>query len=342
MKIAMLAPPWIPVPPTTYGGTESVIALLVEHLIALKHDVTLFASPGSKSSATIVSPLAHAYSNKIDNAMYETDHILQTLEHVKDSGDFDVVHDHTTTAVAMAKYCKIPVVHTMHNGHGEDRGDFYCRHGGAASLVAISEAQKKTAPKNLQVAGVVPNPIDVNDWTFRTHKRHYALWVGRFSPSKGAHHAIAAAKIANIPLVLAGPIQPGQEQYFATHIAPSIDDDKVRYVGSIGGKRKKALFSYAKVFLMPIEWNEPFGMVMVEALACGTPVIAFPYGAATEIVIDDVNGYQVADVAAMAEAIPEIGEIDANACYDSVNSRYNPQNIAQEYVNLYEKAAEGG
>jgi len=233
------------------------------------------------------------------------------------------------------------MVHTMHNGHGDDRGAFYCRHGGSANLVAISEAQKNTAPKSLKVSGVVPNPIDVTEWHFKSHKRPYALWMGRFDPIKGAHLAIFAAKIAQIPLLLAGPIQPGQEQYFRTQIDPHIDDERVRYVGSVGGKRKKMLYANAKVLLMPITWNEPFGMVMVEALASGTPVIAFPYGAATEIVLDGVNGYQVADAAAMAEAMNDLDEISPEACYASVVDRYNPQVVAQSYVDLYEKAIRG-
>ena len=341
MKIAMLAPPWIPIPPTTYGGIEAVVALLTEYLFALKHDVTLFASPGSKSKAKIVSSMPEAYAHRINSSLIETDHVLQALDYVSDSGDFDVVHDHTSIAVGLAKNCEIPVVHTMHNGHANGRGEFYTRHAKKAHLVAISEAQRKTAPYHLKIAGVVPNPIDVTEWNFRANKRPYALWVGRFDPIKGAHLAIFAARIAEMPLLLAGPIQPGQEQYFETQIKPHIDDVRVRYVGAVGGKRKKMLYSHASVLLMPITWNEPFGMVMVEALASGTPVIAFPYGAATEIVIDGVNGYQVADAAAMADAMTDLEAIDPNACYQSVVDRYSPERVAEGYIGLYEKAISG-
>jgi glycosyltransferase involved in cell wall biosynthesis len=337
----MLAPPWIEVPPKNYGGIEAVVALLVEYLIALGHKVTLFCSPGSESKATMVNPLGRSYEDKIGSSLHETDFVLQALEYIKEMGNFDVIHDNSNIAVALAKYCKIPMVHTMHNGHAEDRGAFYCRHGNNASLVAISYAQKNTAPKSMKVSGVVPNPIDVTEWQFKSHKRPYALWVGNFNPGKGAHFAIEAAKIAGIPLLMAGPIQPGQERYFADYIRPHIDDEKVRYIGSIGGKRKKQVFANARVFLMPIQWNEPFGMVMVEALASGTPVIAFPYGAATEIVIDGVNGYKVADAAAMAEAMTDLDAIDSNDCYASVVDRYNPQAIAQSYVAQYEKAIRG-
>lgn len=338
MKIAVIAPPWIPIPPKTYGGIQQVIATLVENLVVLGHDVTLFCPPGSISRATMVHPLEQAYEDRIDFAMYEVDHVMQALEFIRDSGDFDVIHDHTTTGLAFAKYCKIPLVHTMHNGHGGDWGTFYSRHGQSAHLVAISHAQKKTAPKSIKVAGAISNPIDVTSMTFREHKRNYALWIGNFNPWKGAHLAIHAAKIIGKPLLLAGPIQSGQERYFEQQVKPHIDDELVRYVGSVGGKIKNRLFANASCMLMPITWNEPFGMVMVEALASGTPVIAFPYGAATEIVIDGYNGFQVQDGAAMAEAMTDLEAIKSSDCYSSVVDRYNPQRIAQDYVDLFEKA----
>ena len=221
MKVAVIAPPWIEVPPKSYGGIEAVVALLVEHLIALGHDVTLFCSPGSRSKATMVNLLGRSYEDQIGKSLFETDYVLQALEYIKEQGDFDVIHDHTTMAVALAKYCKTPLVHTMHNGHADERGDYYGRHGGYANLVAISQAQKKTAPKSIKVSGVVPNPIDVTEWIFKDHKRPYALWMGRFDPIKGAHLAIFAARIAQIPLLLAGPIQPGQERYFEPKSSPT-------------------------------------------------------------------------------------------------------------------------
>lgn len=345
MKIAMIAPPWIPIPPPRYGGIESVVALLTETLLDMNHDVTLFCSPGSSSRANMVSPLDHAYPNKIGNAMYEVDHILQTHEYIAEclgfNSSFDIIHDHTSTGVAYAKYAVRPVLHTMHNGHAGDRGAFYIRHGGDAHLVAISNAQMKTAPRGLTPCGVVPNPIDVNAWPFKDKKSNYALWIGRFVPEKGAHRAIRATKIAGMNLILAGPKREGEAgDYFDDKIKPHIDDKTVRYVGEVGGKRKKNLFANAKVLLMPIEWNEPFGMVMVEALACGTPVVAFPYGAATEIVIDGFNGYQVADVPAMAEAMTDLNEISPTDCRQSVQERYSAATVARAYVDQYEKALE--
>lgn len=334
----MLAPPWIPIPPPTYGGIELVVHLLTEELARQGHDVTLFCSPGSKTRANAkISTLSQAYPNRINNAMLETDHVLQALSWTKNL-HYDVIHDHTSMAVALAKHCDTPLVHTMHNGHEGDRGAYYMRHAyGHATLVAVSQAQRDTAPEDMNPF-VVPNPVDTLNWPFRPHKEDYALWVGRMDPVKGAHRAIRAARIAGMKLILAGPVQPGHEHYFEQRVRPWIDDDRVRYVGSIGGARKKQLFARAKVFLMPIKWNEPFGMVMVEALACGTPVLAFPYGAATEIVIDEINGHQVADVPAMAEAMQDLSSISAEACRESVVSRYSPTKIARQYVEVYEAA----
>lgn len=338
MKVAMIAPPWIPVPPTRYGGIEAATALLADRLLKLGNEVVLFCSPGSWSDAEMRHPLAQAYEGKIGQALYETDHVIQALDQIKWERDpFDVVHDHTSTAVAWAKHCSVPMVHTMHNGHEGARGDFYLRHGSYAHLIAISQAQRKTAPKDLLVDAVIHNPIDVEEWPYREQKMGFALWAGRFDPVKGADRAIRAARIAGMRLVLAGPVQHGQEGYFNREIRPNVDGDKVVYVGEVGGNRKKALFANASCLLMPIEWNEPFGMVMVEALACGTPVIAFPYGAATEIVIDGVNGYQVADVASMAEAMTDLHIVPGN-CRETVESRYDPASIAEDYCAAYERA----
>jgi glycosyltransferase involved in cell wall biosynthesis len=168
----------------------------------------------------------------------------------------------------------------------------------------------------VRAAAVVPNPIAVDRWPFQTEKDDYLLWIGRMDPVKGAHRAIEAARLASRPLVLAGPVQTGQADYFHEQIEPQIDDRRVRYIGEVGGIAKQQLFAHAAALLMPVRWDEPFGMVMIEALACGTPVIAFPEGAATEIVIDGHNGMLVADETEMARAVGHVGAIDPSRCRD--------------------------
>jgi glycosyltransferase involved in cell wall biosynthesis len=242
----------------------------------------------------------------------------------------------------MADRMSTPLIHTLHGPFTADTSAFYRQHGDRAWLVAISEAQRASAPAGVRVAGVVPNPVDVEDWPFTSEKQDYAFWLGRFEDFKGAHRAIAAAQQAHIPLVIAGPVQPGQEEYFQREIEPHLDNEWVRYVGEVGGDEKKELFSNARTVLMPITWNEPFGMVMVEAMACGTPVIAFAQGAATEIVQDRVNGYLVDDVESMAAAIADLDQIDPAACRESVAKRFTPEIVAKAYVDIYRRAVAPG
>ena len=188
------------------------------------------------------------------------------------------------------------------------------------------------------VTDVVPNPIDVSRWPLRMQKADYLLWVGRMDPVKGAHSAIEAARMAGRTLVLAGPVQTGQEDYYREMVEPHLDGRRVRYVGEVGGRLKQELFANAAALLMPISWREPFGMVMVEALACGTPVIAFPEGAAAEIVIDGENGMLVGDEAEMADAITRLGSIDPERCRASVAERYDISVTAAGYEHVYRQA----
>ncbi|MGC2372347.1 MAG: glycosyltransferase family 4 protein [Solirubrobacteraceae bacterium] len=343
LRIAVLAPPWIPVPPPAYGGIEAAVALLCEELHARGHEVTLFAAPGSHSPAEVRSPLQRAHGDQIGSSLHESDHVGTVYDAIdRAAGEgrpFDIVHDNSGfTAVAMAHRVSAPVVHTLHAPFDDETRPFYTRHGHKARLVAISRFQLEHAPDGVRVAEVVPNPIRVEDWPFRTDKDDYLLWMGRMDPAKGAHRAITAARRAGIPLVLAGPVQPGQEDYFRREIEPHIDGRRVVYAGEVGGKRRTELFARAKAFLMPIRWAEPFGMVMVEALACGTPVIAFPEGAAGEIVIDGENGFHVADERSMAEATRRLREIDPARCRESVASRYDAAIVAEGYEAVYHRA----
>ncbi|MGA2453184.1 MAG: glycosyltransferase family 4 protein [Solirubrobacteraceae bacterium] len=343
LRVAMLAPPWITVPPPGYGGIEAVVALLCEELVSRGHDVTLFAAPGSHSAARVCSPLQGTHPDEIGSSLYESDHVAAAYDAIDraatEARPFDVVHDHSGfTALAMADRVSVPVVHTLHGPFSPEMCPFYERHGHKARLVAISHFQLEHAPSGVCVADVVPNPIRVEDWPFREDKDDYLLWMGRMDPIKGAHRAIAAARAAGMRLVLAGPVQPGQETYFHSEIEAHVDGRNVVFAGEVGGVRRKDLFARAKAFLMPISWPEPFGMVMVEALACGTPVIAFPEGAAGEIVLDGENGFHVADVQAMAEATRSLEKIDAARCRRSVASRYDAAIVAAGYEDVYYRA----
>src|SRR5664280_2437192 len=343
LRIAVLAPPWIPVPPPGYGGIEAVVDLLCEALVANGHEVTLFAAPGSRSTARVITPLKDAHPDEIGSSLCESDHVACAFEEIDLAAErgraFDVVHDHSGfTALAMADRVAAPVVHTLHGAFVEGTVPFYQRHGHKARLVAISRSQALSAPPGVRVIDVVPNPIVVDRWPLRVKKQDYLLWVGRMDLVKGPDRAIEAARLAGRTLVLAGPVQPGQEQYYRALVEPHIDGRTVHYIGEVGGTAKQELFANAAALLMPVRWREPFGMVMVEALACGTPVIAFPEGAAAEIVIDGENGILVADVTEMAHAVERLGSIDPERCRASVVDRYDVSIAAAGYERVYREA----
>lgn len=343
LHVAMLAPPWISVPPPGYGGVESVVGVLTEALVRRGHAVTLFCAPGSVSSARVVTLLDESHPDEIERSLYEVDHVARAFESIDLAAydrRFDVVHDHCGfTALAMADRIDTPFVHTLHGQFTASTAAFYARHGHKAALVGISRAQLVSGPADLETVGAIPNPIDVQVWPLREHKDDYLLWIGRMTAEKGPHRAIAAARIAGVPLVLAGVIQPGQQAFFDREVAPHVDGERVRFVGEVGGTVKRSLFAGARALLMPIRWEEPFGMVMVEALACGTPVIAFPEGAARELVLDGQTGFLVEDEQAMGAAVSQLSRIAARDCRAWVAARCDVDVVAAAYESAYRSVA---
>jgi len=342
LRIAMLAPPWISVPSSGYGGVESVVSTLTEALVQRGNDVTLFCAPGSASSARVVTLLDEAHPDEIERSLYEVDHVARAfaaIDRVLGEGRFDVVHDHCGfTALGMADRLSTPLVHTLHGQFTPATAAFYSQHQAKATLVAISRAQRASAPEALRGVEVIPNPIELQNWPMQVRKQDYVLWIGRMSEEKGPHRAIAAARAAGVPLVLAGVIQPGQQDFFDREIAPHIDGEKVRFLGEVGGSLKRETFAGARALLMPISWQEPFGMVMVEALACGTPVIAFPAGAASELVIDGKTGFLVGDETAMAAAVGRLADISARDCRAWVADNCDVDVVAGAYESAYRAA----
>jgi glycosyltransferase involved in cell wall biosynthesis len=342
MKVAMLAPPWIPVPPPGYGGIEQVIDLLTAELTERGNEVTLFAAPGTRSEAEVLSPLEGPHPDEIQTSLYEADHVASAFARMDEAdAPFDVLHDHCGfTAFAFADRIETPVIHTLHGPFTETTSAFYARHGHKARAVALSRYQADQAPSRLEVVAVIGNPMVVDDFPYRADKDGYLLWIGRFNEDKGPNRAIAAAREADAPLVLAGPVQPGQEEFFAREVEPHLDGDRIRYIGEVGDE-KGELYAGAEALLMPIRWPEPFGLVMTEAMACGTPVIAFPEGSAPEIVLDGETGFVVDDEHAMARAIARIGEIDPERCRDSARERFDVSAVAEAYESAYETVVRG-
>jgi glycosyltransferase involved in cell wall biosynthesis len=284
--------------------------------------------------------LPQAHPDEIERSLYEADHVSRAFAEIDAASargaGFDVVHDHCGfTALAMADRLGTPLLHTLHGPFTPETSAFYSHHAHKAWVAGISDAQLSLGPANLRSVGAIPNPIDVDAWPFRDRGDGYLLWIGRMTPEKGPDRAIRVAHAACKPLILAGVVQPQQQAFFDENVAPHIDDDLIRFVGEVGGERKKALFAGADALLMPIRWPEPFGMVMIEALVCGTPVIAFPEGAARELVLHGQTGFLVDDEAAMVDAIDRLAEIDSQTCRNWVTRRCGLDVVTAAYERVY-------
>ena len=343
LRVAMLAPPWIPVPPPGYGGIEFVVALLCDALVEQGHYVELFCTPGSSSKAKVHPLLEASHPEKIERALFEADHVACAFAAIREAAraghPFDVLHDHCGyTALAMADLQPTPVVHTVHGPFDDDTTPFYSRHGAKGRLVCISQSQASMAPDRAGSPAVVYNPIDVDSWPVGYRKEDYLLFVARMVEEKGPHRAIRVAQAVGRPLVLAGPVQPGHERFFANEVEPHIDGQLIRYVGEVGGVRKQRLFADAFAFLMPIRWPEPFGLVMGESLAAGTPVLAFAHGAAPEIIEHGVNGFLCRDEQEMAGLVEKAAGIDPMRCRQAAAERFAPDRVAAGYEAVYREA----
>ncbi|HLW15995.1 MAG TPA: glycosyltransferase family 4 protein, partial [Actinomycetota bacterium] len=328
MRIALLSPPWIPVPPSGYGGIEWIVSLLAEELVARGHDVTLFATGDSKTSAELryvfdVGPVAQMHQ-----ALPYSMHVGAAFQHIAGEAragrPYDVVHDHTAwLSLAFAPLIPTPVVHTLHGAAIEAERDFFHFVRNNADFVAISQYQTRTFTR-IQITDVVPNAVDVQSYPFSAEKDDYLLCLGRIARDKAQHLAIEVAKRAGMPLVLAGKIDAGDDRaYFDEMILPHVDGQSVRFEGEVPDDRKRELFSRARAFVFPIQWDEPFGLVMIEAMACGTPVIATPYGAVPEVVTDGVNGFIATSVDDMVQAVKKIDVISPEVCRAVVEQRFS-------------------
>ena len=354
MKIAQIAPPWISIPPKNYGGTEVVIYNLVEELVAQGHDVTLFAPGDARTSAKLVSffPKSLLESGVTWPAHLKAYyHLYKSLERAQ---EFDIVHTHLSSSsdlyiFPLTTSLATPHVTTLHSRFPFDRvniwtGDadyLYMEWAPYVPMIAISESARAEVPHKLNFVGVVPHGLPMEQFRPTGRKRSdFFVWLGRFVPDKGVHLAIEAAKRAQVPIVLAGTIDRYSHEsihYYHQVIEPLIDGKQIRYVGPVNMKEKISLLSRARGFLNPIEWEEPFGMVMIESMALGCPVISFARGAAPEIIVSGKTGFLVRDLDEMVACIPRIDEIDRNVTRMHIEEHFSAPVMAKEYVEIYEK-----
>jgi glycosyltransferase involved in cell wall biosynthesis len=290
--------------------------------------------------------LDEAHPHEIERSRWEVDHVARAFAAIDAAGEgphpFDVVHDHCGfAALAMADRLMTPLVHTLHGPFDRAASAFYAAHGHKGTLVAISHAQRDDAPPALRDGPVVYNPLRFSDWRLEHEPDDHVLWIGRMAEVKGAHRAIRAAAAAGVRLVLAGPVQPGHEGFFDREVRPHVDGDRVRYLGELGGRDKTRAYGQARALLMPIRWAEPFGMVMTEAMACGTPVIAFAEGSVPEVVTDGLTGFVVDDEAGMAAAIGRIDGVDRARCREHAEGCFGLDAALAGYEEVYQQAASG-
>jgi glycosyltransferase involved in cell wall biosynthesis len=337
MKIAQVAPLYESVPPKLYGGTERVVSWLTEELVRRGHDVTLFASGDSVTSAHLVAPCKKALrldSTRVDQLAH---HVIMLDQVFSEKENFDIIHFHVDYLhFPLSRRQEITHVTTLHGRLDLPDLEPLYRHFRDIPVISISEAQRKPLPwANWQ--GTVHHGLPRDSFALGGGKGGYLAFLGRTSPEKGLDEAIEIAKRAGVPLKIAAKIDPVDVAYFETTIKPLLDHPLIAFIGEIGYAEKNAFLGNAAGLLFPIRWPEPFGLVMIEAMACGTPVIAYPLGSVPEVVEEDVTGFVVPDLEVAVRAARRLGEIDRRKCRRHFEQHFNAERMAQDYLNIYQR-----
>jgi glycosyltransferase involved in cell wall biosynthesis len=343
MKILQIAPLWETVPPPAYGGTEAVVHLLVELLVRAGHDVTLWASGDSRTSARLMSCFPSSLRTADDlecKNVYSWQHAVSSL---KDAAGFDIIHNHNgeETMALAALLPDVPMLTTMHCLITSDTKFIWDRYEG--SFNCISWAQRRAMPTITggTFAGVAHNGIDVASFPFQREKAEHLLFLSRISPEKGPQLAVEVAKRTGRRLIIAGKVDPVDREFFHEVVEPLIDGDQIIFRGEADARMKRDLFRSAACVLMPITWDEPFGLVQAEAMACGTPVIVFDRGAAGEIVDHGETGFLVRDVDEMVDAVGRLETIDPAYCRARMEQRFDGYVMTARYLEIYDSMLAG-
>lgn len=335
MKIAQVSPLFESVPPRNYGGTERVVSYLTEELVRQGHDVTLFASGDSRTAARLVAPTASSARPQIKRPSWLSAHCIELDLVAAQAQEFDVIHFHTDYLhFPLAKRLAVPHVTTMHGRLDLPELGALFSHFNDVPVVAISESQRRPVPQAAWAA-TVHHGLPRDLYRFSADSGGYFLFIGRFSHEKRVDRAIEIAKHCGKPIYVAAKIDEGDPDYFEQHVKALLDDPLVRYVGEIGEREKRELLGGAVALLCPIDWPEPFGLVMIEALSCGTPVITYRCGAAPEIVEHGVTGFIVDDQEAAFDAARDVQGLDRRACRTAFERRFTVERMAAEYLEVY-------
>lgn len=334
LRVGLLAPPWAAIPPPGYGGTESVVCQLAQGLTAAGHQVVLYATADSTAPVPMVYAMAAADWTRIGHGEVELPHVMRGYEAL---AGCDIIHDHTLLGPAWALATGYDrVVTTCHGPFSGELRAIYRRYGKRLPVVAISHDQAAHAPE-IAVDRIIHHGLDPDEYPPGGGDGDYLLFLGRMTPDKGVREAVLAARAAGERLVIAAKNrEPAEKAYFADQIAPLLTSD-VDLTGEVTGDAKLALLGGAKALLNPIQWAEPFGLVMIEAMACGTPVIAHPNGAAPEIVDTGRTGFLCSDPAELVAAIHRVDELSRDACRAAVVQRFSTARMIADHVDLYQE-----
>ena len=339
MKIAQVAPLAESVPPKLYGGTERVIAWLIDELVELGHEVTLFASGDSRTRATLVPAWPRGLRLGRPRSDPLAAQAIQLEEVARHARDFDVIHCHVDwLTLPVLSRLGVPFVTTTH-GRLDLPGlpDVVARFPDAP-LVSISHNQRASLA-SANWLGTVYHGLPADSLRPADERGTYLAFLGRLSKDKGPEAAMRIARAAGIPLHMAAKLPKGEKGYFKEQLEPKIDGTQVRLTGEVNDQTKQAFLAGAAALLFPIDWPEPFGLVMIEAMACGTPVIAFRSGSVPEVVDDGVTGFVVDGEAEAIQAIGRLDELDRRQVRRRFEERFTADRMAQEYVRLYEQLA---
>ncbi|GAA0892731.1 glycosyltransferase family 4 protein [Fulvivirga kasyanovii] len=336
MKIAQISPLYESVPPKLYGGTERVVSYLTEELVRQGHDVTLFASGDSKTNAKLVSLTEDALRLK-DVQDPLAHHIAQMQEVIEHAHEFDVMHFHTDYLhFPFSSLLNKPHLTTLH-GRLDIPDLVYVYHKFKKQpLVSISDSQRKGMPVDVNWIGTVYHGLPLDLYRKGEGDGDYVAFIGRISPEKRPDRAIQIAKEAGIKIKIAAKIDTADEDYYQRMIKQLMEQPHVEFIGEIGEDRKGEFLGKAKALLFPIDWPEPFGMVMIEAMACGTPVIAYNHGSVPEVIDKGESGFIVDNVAESVRALENIDLIDRNKVRETFEKRFSTGVMARNYMELYQ------